>query len=93
MHDPAPHPGRAAGAQIFPPEEKIELINDTYWTVRAEPDEDEEAAGAGPGSLVHCYHYHVDAQNHVRSLPSVRSGVGQRARRLHVMRGSCVWCC
>lgn len=59
--------GALGGAQIFPPEEKIELINDTYWTVRAEPDEDEEAAGAGPGSLVHCYHYHVDAQNHVRS--------------------------
>ena len=59
--------GALRGAQIFPPEEKIELINDTYWTVRAEPDEDEDAAGAGPGSLVHCYHYHVDAQNHVRS--------------------------
>ncbi|KAK9819401.1 hypothetical protein WJX81_005916 [Elliptochloris bilobata] len=55
--------------KIFPPEEKIDTINDTYWTVRAEPDDDDEGAAAGPGSaLVHCYHYHADAQNHVTNF-------------------------
>ncbi len=55
--------------QIFPPEDKIESINDTYWTIRAEPDEDEDEAGAAPSSLIHVYHYHADAQNHVCALP------------------------
>ncbi len=65
-------------AQIFPPDEKIDAINDTYWTVRAEPDDDAEVAGAGPSSLIHVYHYHADAQNHVR------------ARRRHAGGRSCV---
>jgi len=84
LADPLPAaPARRARAraQIFPPDEKIDAINDTYWTVRAEPDDDAEEAGAGPSSLIHVYHYHADAQNHVRARqrPGHPGGTSMRA--------------
>ena len=88
LADPLPAaPARRARAraQIFPPDEKIDAINDTYWTVRAEPDDDAEEAGAGPSSLIHVYHYHADAQNHVRARqrPGHPWGTSMRALAPH----------
>ncbi|OVA00858.1 Ubiquitin carboxyl-terminal hydrolases family 2 [Macleaya cordata] len=46
--------------KIFPPSEKIENINDQYWTLRAE--EAKEEKNLGPHDrLIHVYHFTKDA--------------------------------
>ncbi|CAA3015815.1 ubiquitin carboxyl-terminal hydrolase 12-like isoform X2 [Olea europaea subsp. europaea] len=53
--------------KIFPPNEKIENINDQYWTLRAEEIPEEEK-NLGPNSrLIHVYHFMKEnAQNQVQ---------------------------
>ncbi|XP_057861300.2 ubiquitin C-terminal hydrolase 13 isoform X2 [Cryptomeria japonica] len=52
--------------KIFPLHEKIENINDQYWTLRAEEIPEEEK-NLGPNNrLIHVYHFTKDAsQNHM----------------------------
>jgi ubiquitin carboxyl-terminal hydrolase 7 len=52
--------------KIFPPSEKIENINDQYWTLRAEEIPEEEK-NLGPNDrLIHVYHFTKEsAQNQV----------------------------
>lgn len=52
--------------KIFPPNEKIENINDQYWTLRAEEVPEEEKNIGPQDRLIHVYHFTKDAsQNHV----------------------------
>lgn len=52
--------------KIFPPSEKIENINDQYWTLRAEEVPEEEKNIGPQDRLIHVYHFTKDAsQNHV----------------------------
>ncbi|XP_057843456.1 ubiquitin C-terminal hydrolase 13 isoform X3 [Cryptomeria japonica] len=53
--------------KIFPLHEKIENINDQYWTLRAEEIPEEEK-NLGPNNrLIHVYHFTKDAsQNHMQ---------------------------
>jgi len=49
--------------KIFAPSEKIENINDQYWTLRAE-EVPEEEKNLGPfDRLIHVYHFSKDTQN------------------------------
>uniref|UniRef100_A0A0E0E7R3 ubiquitinyl hydrolase 1 n=1 Tax=Oryza meridionalis TaxID=40149 RepID=A0A0E0E7R3_9ORYZ len=49
--------------KIFAPNEKIENINDQYWTLRAE-EVPEEEKNLGPfDRLIHVYHFTKDTQN------------------------------
>ncbi|NP_001346281.1 Ubiquitin carboxyl-terminal hydrolase 12 [Zea mays] len=49
--------------KVFAPNEKIENINDQYWTLRAEEVPDEEK-NLGPfDRLIHVYHFTKDTQN------------------------------
>ncbi|KAK1263147.1 Ubiquitin carboxyl-terminal hydrolase 13 [Acorus gramineus] len=47
--------------KIFPPTEKIENINDQYWTLRAEEIPEEEKNLAPHDRLIHVYHFTKDA--------------------------------
>ncbi|KAL9238674.1 hypothetical protein vseg_013065 [Gypsophila vaccaria] len=50
--------------KIFPPNEKIENINDQYWTLRAEEIPEEEKKLDPHDRLIHVYHFTKDsAQN------------------------------
>ncbi|CAL1374042.1 unnamed protein product [Linum trigynum] len=50
--------------KIFPPSEKIENINDQYWTLRAEEIPEEEKQIGPQDRLIHVYHFMKDtAQN------------------------------
>lgn len=52
--------------KIFPLNEKIENINDQYWTLRAEEVPDEEKELGPQDRLIHVYHFTRDAsQNHM----------------------------
>eukprot|EP00246_Nothoceros_aenigmaticus_P013115 TRINITY_DN439_c0_g3_i1.p1 TRINITY_DN439_c0_g3~~TRINITY_DN439_c0_g3_i1.p1 ORF type:complete len:1081 (+),score=256.97 TRINITY_DN439_c0_g3_i1:216-3458(+) len=52
--------------KIFPSTEKIENINDQYWTLRAEEIPDEEKDLGPHDRLIHVYHFTRDAsQNHM----------------------------
>ncbi|CAM6033345.1 unnamed protein product [Sphagnum compactum] len=52
--------------KIFPLNEKIENINDQYWTLRAEEIPDEEKDLGAHDRLIHVYHFSRDAsQNHM----------------------------
>jgi ubiquitin carboxyl-terminal hydrolase 7 len=46
--------------KIFPPHEKIENINDQYWTLRAEEIPEEEKNLASHDRLIHVYHVMKD---------------------------------
>ncbi|GLJ15872.1 hypothetical protein SUGI_0262060 [Cryptomeria japonica] len=51
--------------KIFPLNEKIENINDQYWTLRAEEIPEEEKKLGPQNRLIHVYHFNKDAsQNH-----------------------------
>ncbi|XP_028119959.1 ubiquitin carboxyl-terminal hydrolase 12-like isoform X7 [Camellia sinensis] len=53
--------------EIFPLNEKIENINDQYWTLRAEEIPEEEKNLGPHDRLIHVYHFMKDtAQNQVR---------------------------
>ncbi|XP_068651294.1 ubiquitin C-terminal hydrolase 12-like isoform X3 [Aristolochia californica] len=47
--------------KIFPPNEKIENINDQYWTLRAEEIPEEEKNLGPHDRLIHVYHFTKDA--------------------------------
>ncbi|OWM79007.1 hypothetical protein CDL15_Pgr003178 [Punica granatum] len=50
--------------KIFPPSEKIENINDQYWTLRAEEIPEEEKNLGPSDRLIHVYHFRKEtAQN------------------------------
>jgi len=52
--------------KIFPLNEKIENINDQYWTLRAEEVPEEEKNIGPQDRLIHVYHFTKDAsQNHM----------------------------
>ncbi|XP_078150987.1 ubiquitin C-terminal hydrolase 12-like [Carex rostrata] len=46
--------------KIFPPFEKIENINDQYWTIRAEEIPEEETNLGSQDRLIHVYHFMKD---------------------------------
>ncbi|CAN1298215.1 Ubiquitin C-terminal hydrolase 12 [Linum perenne] len=53
--------------KIFPPNEKIENINDQYWTLRAEEIPEEEKQIGPNDRLIHVYHFMKDtAQTQVQ---------------------------
>ncbi|CAL0315809.1 unnamed protein product [Lupinus luteus] len=53
--------------KVFPPTEKIEGINDQYWTLRAEEVPEEEKNLGPHGRLIHVYHFTKDtAQNQMQ---------------------------
>ncbi|CAN1258522.1 Ubiquitin C-terminal hydrolase 12 [Linum perenne] len=53
--------------KIFPPNEKIENINDQYWTLRAEEVPEEEKQIGPQDRLIHVYHFMKDTtQNQVQ---------------------------
>nr|XP_007146035.1 hypothetical protein PHAVU_006G007100g [Phaseolus vulgaris]ESW18029.1 hypothetical protein PHAVU_006G007100g [Phaseolus vulgaris] len=53
--------------KVFPPNEKIENINDQYWTLRAEEIPDEEKSLGPHDRLIHVYHFNKDtAQNQMQ---------------------------
>ncbi|XP_071724792.1 ubiquitin C-terminal hydrolase 12-like isoform X2 [Rutidosis leptorrhynchoides] len=53
--------------KIFPPNEKIENINDQYWTLRAEEIPEEEKNLGTHDRLIHVYHFMKDtAQNQMQ---------------------------
>ncbi|CAM8927423.1 unnamed protein product [Rhodiola kirilowii] len=53
--------------KIFPPTEKIENINDQYWTLRAEEIPEEEKNIGPQDRLIHVYHFSKEnAQNQVQ---------------------------
>ena len=61
-----------------------------YWTIRAEADDDADEAGASgaPGMLIHVYHYHADAQNHVRAGAASRPDTRVVVKRGKPVRGA-----
>ncbi|KAI4382643.1 hypothetical protein MLD38_008581 [Melastoma candidum] len=55
--------------KIFPPSEKIENINDQYWTLRAEEIPEEEKNTGPDDRLIHAYHFMKDtSQNQVQNF-------------------------
>ncbi|KAI4308350.1 hypothetical protein L6164_031433 [Bauhinia variegata] len=53
--------------KVFPPNEKIENINDQYWTLRAEEIPEEEKNLGPHDRLIHVYHFTKDtAQNQMQ---------------------------
>ncbi|CAL0307513.1 unnamed protein product [Lupinus luteus] len=53
--------------KVFPPTEKIESINDQYWTLRAEEIPEEEKNLGPHNRLIHVYHFTKDtAQNQMQ---------------------------
>ncbi|KAG5053183.1 hypothetical protein JHK87_005381 [Glycine soja] len=53
--------------KVFPPNEKIESINDQYWTLRAEEIPEEEKNLGPHDRLIHVYHFTKDtAQNQMQ---------------------------
>ncbi|KAI9116771.1 hypothetical protein K1719_012137 [Acacia pycnantha] len=53
--------------KVFPPNEKIENINDQYWTLRAEEIPEEEKNLGPHDRLIHVYHFNKDtAQNQMQ---------------------------
>ncbi|QCD79175.1 ubiquitin carboxyl-terminal hydrolase 7 [Vigna unguiculata] len=53
--------------KVFPPNEKIENINDQYWTLRAEQIPEEEKNLGSHDRLIHVYHFTKDtAQNQMQ---------------------------
>ncbi|XP_044508657.1 ubiquitin C-terminal hydrolase 12-like [Mangifera indica] len=53
--------------KIFPPNEKIENINDQYWTLRAEEIPDEQKNLGPQDRLIHVYHFTKEsAQNQMQ---------------------------
>ncbi|XP_061352581.1 ubiquitin C-terminal hydrolase 12-like isoform X1 [Gastrolobium bilobum] len=53
--------------KVFPPNEKIENINDQYWTLRAEEIPEEEKNLGPHDRLIHVYHFNKDtAQNQLQ---------------------------
>ncbi|KAJ1697085.1 hypothetical protein LUZ63_005597 [Rhynchospora breviuscula] len=46
--------------KIFPPHEKMENINDQYWTLRVEEIPEEETNLGPPDRLIHVYHFMKD---------------------------------
>ena len=53
--------------QVFPSNEKIENINDQYWTLRAEEIPEEEKNLGPQDRLIHVYHFTKDtAQNQMQ---------------------------
>ncbi|KAK7316579.1 hypothetical protein RJT34_00144 [Clitoria ternatea] len=53
--------------KVFPPNEKIENINDQYWTLRAEEIPEEEKNLGPLDRLIHVYHFNKDtAQNQMQ---------------------------
>ncbi|XP_057431971.1 ubiquitin C-terminal hydrolase 12-like isoform X3 [Lotus japonicus] len=53
--------------KVFPPNEKIENINDQYWTLRAEEIPEEEKNVGPHDRLIHVYHFTKDtAQNQMQ---------------------------
>ncbi|KAL6005120.1 CSN-associated deubiquitinating enzyme Ubp12 [Asimina triloba] len=57
--------------KIFPPSEKIENINDQYWTLRAEEIPEEEKNLGPQDRLIHVYHFTKDASQNQMVLSSV----------------------
>mgnify|MGYP005705759787 CR=1 FL=1 len=52
--------------KVFPPNEKIDSINDQYWTLRAEEIPDEDTELDKNERLIHVYHFTNDGgANHV----------------------------
>jgi len=49
--------------QVFAPSEKIENINDQYWTLPAEEVPEEEKSLGPFDRLIHVYHFTKDTQN------------------------------
>nr|CAD1819665.1 unnamed protein product [Ananas comosus var. bracteatus] len=49
--------------KVFPPNEKIETINDHYWTLRVEEIPEEEKNIGQHDRLIHVYHFIKDPQN------------------------------
>ncbi|KAJ3669935.1 hypothetical protein LUZ60_010259 [Juncus effusus] len=49
--------------KVFSPNEKIEDINDQYWTLRAEEIPEEEKNLGPQDRLIHVYHFTKDTQN------------------------------
>ncbi|KAJ3669934.1 hypothetical protein LUZ60_010258 [Juncus effusus] len=49
--------------KVFTPNEKIENINDQYWTLRAEEIPEEEKNLGPQDRLIHVYHFTKDTQN------------------------------
>ncbi|KAF7815408.1 ubiquitin carboxyl-terminal hydrolase 12-like isoform X1 [Senna tora] len=55
--------------KVFPPNEKIENINDQYWTLRAEEIPEEEKNLGPHDRLIHVYHFNKDtAQSQMERL-------------------------
>ncbi|XP_025877752.1 ubiquitin C-terminal hydrolase 12 isoform X4 [Oryza sativa Japonica Group] len=55
--------------KIFPPHEKIENINDQYWTLRAEEIPEEEKNLGPHDRLIHVYHFMKDPnQNQIQNF-------------------------
>ncbi|KAI4384336.1 hypothetical protein MLD38_002507 [Melastoma candidum] len=55
--------------KIFPPSEKIENINDQYWTLRAEEIPEEEKNTGPDDRLIHVYHFMKDtSQNQAQNF-------------------------
>ncbi|KAF7057599.1 hypothetical protein CFC21_064829 [Triticum aestivum] len=55
--------------KIFPPHEKIENINDQYWTLRAEEIPEEEKNLTAQDRLIHVYHFMKDPnQNQIQNF-------------------------
>ncbi|CAA6667135.1 unnamed protein product [Spirodela intermedia] len=52
--------------KIFPASEKIENINDQYWTLRAEEVPEEEKNLGPQDRLIHVYHFMKDPQNQMQ---------------------------
>ncbi|CAJ1965196.1 unnamed protein product [Sphenostylis stenocarpa] len=53
--------------KVFPPNEKLENINDQYWTLRAEEIPEEEKNLGPHDRLIHVYHFNKDtAQNQMQ---------------------------
>ncbi|XP_058215957.1 ubiquitin C-terminal hydrolase 13-like isoform X1 [Rhododendron vialii] len=62
--------------KIFPIDEKIENINDQFWTLRAEEIPEEEKKLGPHDRLIHAHHFKVDAaqnQGEPRSSTSVQN--------------------
>ncbi|CAN0879148.1 Ubiquitin C-terminal hydrolase 12 [Linum grandiflorum] len=52
--------------KTFPPNEKIENINDQYWTLRAEEIPEDEKDIGPLDRLIHVYHFMKEAQNQLQ---------------------------
>ncbi|CAM0949863.1 unnamed protein product [Alopecurus aequalis] len=54
--------------KIFPPQEKIENINDQYWTLRAEEIPEEEKNLGPHDRLIHVYHFMKDPNQNQQQI-------------------------